>query len=48
MPDTRHRVDTYIEGDLYGWQCLDPGCREEATGYEDIEDAEAAGDEETA
>lgn len=44
-PSRQHYVETYIEGDLFGWQCFTPSCRMEATGFEDFEAAEAAADE---
>ena len=40
-----HYVEAFLEGREWGWQCLDPGCRAEATGFEDLDAAEVAGAE---
>jgi len=45
---TAHHAEVFIEGNLWGWQCLTPTCRQEATGYEDHNAAEVAMEEHVA
>jgi hypothetical protein len=40
-----HHVETFFDDDgKWGWQCFDPECRQEATGFTDIDSAQIAGD----
>lgn len=40
-----HHVEAFLDDEgLWGWQCFDPECREEATGFEDLDSAESDAD----
>ena len=41
-----HRTEVYHDGfHEFAWQCLTPGCHEEATGFETFEPAHEAANE---
>ena len=46
-----HHVEVFRNDDMadtrgeWGWECFEPTCREEATGFEDFDAAESSADE---
>jgi hypothetical protein len=40
-----HHVEVWFDDyGTWGWQCFEPECREEATGFDDIDSAESDAD----
>lgn len=40
-----HHVEAFFDDDgVWGWQCFEPGCGAEATGFEDLDSAESDAD----